>query len=560
MRSTERLGSAVRILRHRGSRRHHLRQLVKAVLRASLLDTQPKSALTTPRSIDQVSALVEQLRRSAGAECLPLPTKSSPGANVGVPGLDRQAFWETLFASPDPWHYGSSYERTKYEHTLSLLPAKPIARALELACAEGHFTVSLAPKVGHLIAADIAKNALSRAQARCRGLGNVEFVQLDLIKDELPQGQDLIVCSEVLYYLEDRLELGRIAAKLAAALAPGGYLLTAHANLLVDEVGRTGFDWQHAFGAATIARTFARTPGLQLERAIETELYRICLFRRDAAGEAVLTPQIETAAHGKLEPEAARHVVWGGAVVRRADAWARETTRQIPVLMYHRIAEDGPAAIARYRTPPAAFEAQMRLLRRHGYYAITSPDLIEHMQARRPLRGRPVMITFDDGYRDFADTAWPILKRHDLCAEVFVVTGKVGGTADWDADCGPPAELMSWEDLCFLHAEGVRFGSHLVTHRRADFMSSEDLLVEAAGSRAALEAQLGTEVRSLAAPYGSYDDRLIPILATCGYVLAFSTENRSACLEDHPLYVPRIEVHNGMNLAALADAIGIVEP
>ena len=83
-----------------------------------------------------------------------------------------RARWESLFAAPDPWGYSSDYEQTKYEHTLELLPEGPIGRALELACAEGHFTVQLAPRVGTLVAADIAAKALERAAERCAGHGS----------------------------------------------------------------------------------------------------------------------------------------------------------------------------------------------------------------------------------------------------------------------------------------------------------------------------------------------------------------------------------------------------
>jgi Nodulation protein S (NodS) len=73
-----------------------------------------------------------------------------------------RAKWEGLFAVPDPWGYSSPYEQTKYEHTLELLPEGPIGRALELACAEGHFTVQLAPRVGSLVAGIYIADELAR--------------------------------------------------------------------------------------------------------------------------------------------------------------------------------------------------------------------------------------------------------------------------------------------------------------------------------------------------------------------------------------------------------------
>ena len=99
------------------------------------------------------------------------------------------------------------------------------------------------------------------------------------------------MCSEVLYYLPDQAALRSLAHRIRDALVPGGCFLTAHAFVLADDAGRTGFDWGHAFGAATIARVFAETPGLVHERSRETELYRIDRFRRDDAPGA--PPAIE---------------------------------------------------------------------------------------------------------------------------------------------------------------------------------------------------------------------------------------------------------------------------
>ena len=146
-----------------------------------------------------------------------------------------RAKWESLFTVPDPWAYSSPYEQRKYEQTLELLPEGPLNRVLELACAEGHFTVQLAPRVGGLLAADIAAPAIERARDRCRTFDHVSFQQLDMRRDPIPGRFELIVCSEVLYYIGNRFALARFARKVAAALEPGGHLLTTHAHAVVDD-------------------------------------------------------------------------------------------------------------------------------------------------------------------------------------------------------------------------------------------------------------------------------------------------------------------------------------
>ncbi|MBS0547254.1 MAG: glycosyltransferase [Proteobacteria bacterium] len=490
--------------------------------------------------------------QAAAVAAMPLSTPPASAPTTPAPG-DR---WEAIFARSDPWNYASAYEQLKYRRTLDLLPPGPIGTAMELACAEGRFTEMLASRVGQLIAADISPTALARARDRCAPHPNVDFRRLDLLRDPLPGGLDLLVCSEVLYYVPGLDALRETALRLAEALAPGGRLLTAHALVVSDTPDRTGFDWDEPFGSQTIGQTFAAVPGLALERSLRTELYRIDLFRRLRDSEPAPAPQIETSPLGPPpEPAFARHIVWGGAVVRRAEAQARERTDRLPILMYHRIADTGPPGLARWRLPPAAFAAQMRWLRRNGYHAVTAADLMRHCAAGAPFAGRPVMITFDDAYRDFAEEAWPILQANDLTAEVFVVTDLVGDAARWDAAFGTPAPLMDWPQIQALAQQGVQFGSHLASHSHMADLTSVQIVTEAARSQAMLAHATGRRCVSVAAPFGEADDRFRRIVRHCGYDAAFTTEPGIARLSDDSLHLPRIEVAGDCSLDAFVRAL-----
>lgn len=196
----------------------------------------------------------------------------------------RFIFEMTFVLAPDPWKHTSPYQQTKYEQTLKMLPSAPIARALEIGCAEGYLTVPLAAHVDHLIAADISQIALERAAKSCTAhkLKNVSFVRLDLTKDPLPSNCDLIVCSEVLYYVSGQKALQAVAHKLVDALTLGGYLLIAHANRVEHEPDRTKFDWL-PFGAKFIGKTFANTYPLRLVKELRTPHYYIQLFQCDCS-------------------------------------------------------------------------------------------------------------------------------------------------------------------------------------------------------------------------------------------------------------------------------------
>jgi peptidoglycan/xylan/chitin deacetylase (PgdA/CDA1 family)/SAM-dependent methyltransferase len=547
-----RLGGSVATakLRRRAVPLRSLRSLAKAALTEAALDT----AGSAGAGARQLAALIAEGRAMA--------ERSAPAASVHSTeepaAKDRRARWERIYRNEDPWAYGSPYEQLKYRRTLSLLPRGPIARAMELACSEGWFTVMLAPHVGHLIASDISETALTRARQRCRAADNIDYRRLDMFDEPLPQDLDLIVCSEVLYDLADRAELARVAARLAAALAPGGRLLTAHAHVLKDDPASTGYDWESAFGAKVIAETLGGTPGLALERSLQAGLYRVDLFRRLQPGEAAPPPDIETVELGPSpEPDFARHVVWNGAVALRAEVRASERTDRLPILLYHRIADEGPADLARYRQSPSAFAEQMRWLRRHGYHSVTSGDVLRHLASGRRFEGRPVLISFDDAYRDFHDAAWPILRAHDFTAEVFVVTDRVGDSADWDIAYGTPAPLMDWSQLQALAAAGVRFGSHMASHSHMAELSSREIVLEASRSRAALERALGVECRSIAAPFGEGDERFLRIARQCGYRAGFTTEPGLATLEQDGMQLPRVEVIGGWSLDAFVEAVQV---
>jgi peptidoglycan/xylan/chitin deacetylase (PgdA/CDA1 family)/2-polyprenyl-3-methyl-5-hydroxy-6-metoxy-1,4-benzoquinol methylase len=455
----------------------------------------------------------------------------------------QEDYWNAFFQTPEPIAYGSSYEQTKYLQALSLVP-DGVCRALEVACAEGHFTTMLADRVSTLLATDISGIALERAAARCVNRPSVKFQKLNLVNSPISETFDLIVCGEVLYYFSlDRME--QVAQKLADALANGGCMLLTHANLLSDDPHHTGFDWEgHTFGAKSIGEVFSAISYLHLERELRTPLYRIHLFRKIEQGFASLQRAeiTEIPLEASLTPAVEKTIIWGGAVVRQRDANFLETASQIPILMYHRIAEDGPQELAQWRTSPQLFRQHLTWLRRHGYRSIAIDEWVTALREQRPLAGRPVLITFDDGYDDFASSAWPILERHGFTATVFIVTDLVGGTADWDRSFGNPARLMDWHDIQKLSRQGVDFGSHTTTHQLLPEISFDEVLSAAINSRTTLESKIGKEVVSIAYPWGGHDEAIQAAFATCGYKVGLTTKPGFSFLSDSIMALPRVEI------------------
>lgn len=512
----------------------------------------PPERLVRPSDRDthfgKLAQLAEEARELVRSSAEPAAPPAAPRRARARHGKDRTSFWNGYFATEDPWNYGSPYEQEKYQRQLEILPAGPIGRALELACAEGHFTRQLAPRVGHLTATDISTIAVERARARCGDQPNIEFGVLDFSADTLPGEMDLIFCSEVLYYLDDLAELRRIAKKFADALAPGGSFISAHAFVLRDNPERTGFDW-NTFGAQAISETLAGTEGLVLEQSIQTELYRIDRFRRLSPGDVATEAKIDhVPIRARIEMGIARKIVWGGARALRRDVARSERRQHIPVLMYHSVADDGPAALTRFRLTPALFRSQMAWLRANGFHAIGSEQLEGAIANRQPFVGRPVLITFDDGFQNFADHAWPILRANDLTAEVFLVTDLVGKSAQWDAHSGPPTPLMDAGTVRRLAGEGAFFGSHMATHSAIDGLSSSDLAAELLRSRMFIERWAGRPTTAFAAPFSVTDRRLGRLAKECGYRIGFGGRHGPAYLDCDPIDLPRIEIRGDRSL------------
>ena len=142
--------------------------------------------------------------------------------------LEREYFEGLYAGSQDPWGFETSeYERRKYESTLEALGGRRFGRALEVGASIGVFTAMLAPFCDELLAVDTSEKAVTLARERLAGFANVRVEQKTL-PEEMPGGTfDLIVASEVLYYLTEDLVLKTLGL-FEEALAPGGLLLAVH--------------------------------------------------------------------------------------------------------------------------------------------------------------------------------------------------------------------------------------------------------------------------------------------------------------------------------------------
>ncbi len=160
-------------------------------------------------------------------------------------------------------------------------------------------------------------------------------------------------------------------------------------------------------------------------------------------------------------------------------------------------------------------ESQVRLLQRHGYRFLTASEVV----AEGGLRPRAAALTFDDGFRSWLTIGVPLLGELGVGATFYVTTGSLGG--QHGSVGGDAGALLDAEEVRALVEAGMEVGAHSVSHADLRTVDDEELSLELGGSLSAVESLTGLPCRTMAYPYGLYDDRVKAAAAAAGYRLAW---------------------------------------
>lgn len=184
---------------------------------------------------------------------------------------------------------------------------------------------------------------------------------------------------------------------------------------------------------------------------------------------------------------------------------AAQNAAAIPIITYHSIDSSGSVI----STSPDVFIRQMGHLSYSGYTAISLRELARSLRAGVPLDPKTVVLTFDDGFRNFYTEAFPILSKYRFSATVFVVTDFCGKHNDWpgNPDNFPRTKLLSWKEIKELDARGIEIGSHTRTHQDLTRLSEIEITAELLGSITAIADKLGRKPATFAYPFGKVDVR-----------------------------------------------------
>lgn len=226
---------------------------------------------------------------------------------------------------------------------------------------------------------------------------------------------------------------------------------------------------------------------------------------------------------------------------------------QVPILMYHYISNP-PSGADRFRLDlsvrPSMFEAHLQYLRQAGYETVSLSDLIFHLTQGRPLPPRPVVLTFDDGYRDAYEEAFPKLLRYGFQGTFFVLTGR--------ADEGDP-RYLSWEQIRQMSEAGMDIQLHGREHIPLSGRDEAFLFYHIIGGKQSIEAHTGRPVRFFAYPSSDYDQNLIRFLE--GYrfwgavTTAYGADER---LENRWVW-PRIRIRGTDDVEKLAWKLSLLK-
>jgi peptidoglycan/xylan/chitin deacetylase (PgdA/CDA1 family) len=224
--------------------------------------------------------------------------------------------------------------------------------------------------------------------------------------------------------------------------------------------------------------------------------------------------------------------------------------RRTSILMYHQVGEfERPKSHRATFCHIRRFKAQMAYLHRLGYRVLSLQAALDGLFGSGRLSRHSVVLTFDDGYENFRQNAFPVLQHYGYPATVFLVSDLMGRHAEWLAEDGRyAADLMDETTIKELRAHNIVFGSHTLTHPLLTRVDRARQVREIADSKSALENLLGEEVKFFCYPGGDYDEDVVTRVREAGYKAALTCDRGEATPYENPLTLPRKAISFGDSL------------
>ena len=188
------------------------------------------------------------------------------------------------------------------------------------------------------------------------------------------------------------------------------------------------------------------------------------------------------------------------------------------IVMYHSIADNSDEA---YTVSVEAFREQISWLLGNGFEFVSLSFLLRSIQARNySILRKKVVITFDDGYKDFIINALPILLDRKVPATVFIVTDMLGGRSMWQKS-GTLTQLMTEDEVRYIKTQGISLGSHTATHTNLTLIDREDVSYQLRVSHERL-TDLGETFYAFSYPWGQWSSQISSAVKASGYECALT--------------------------------------
>lgn len=228
----------------------------------------------------------------------------------------------------------------------------------------------------------------------------------------------------------------------------------------------------------------------------------------------------------------------------------------VPILMYHSISDHATRLFRQFAVPPTLFAEHMDYLYREAYSPISTSQLVSALFTEETsgevLPVHPVVITFDDGFADFFDSALPVLKRYNFAATLYITTAYINGTSSWlqrEGESNRP--MLSWEQVTEINAQGIEIGAHSHHHLQLDTLPLASAKEEILLSRCMLEEHLAVEVHSFAYPFGYSSSRVRQIVQNTGFTSACAVKHALSSEASDHFALPRVMVDASTGVDAL---------
>lgn len=232
----------------------------------------------------------------------------------------------------------------------------------------------------------------------------------------------------------------------------------------------------------------------------------------------------------------------------------------IKVLMYHQVVNDERLCNTHWTyVSTAQLRKHLILLDHWGYTPITFRDYLMYEKGEINLPKKPIILTFDDGYADVYQNAYPVIKEFGWNAVTFVLGDKGLRTNTWDIDLGiGSSPLMNESQIIELNDAGFEIGSHSMSHARLSMIPVQTAWIEIIRSKEKLQAILKSEVTSFSYPFGSVNDSVKEMVRRAGYKIACGVFSGPPKFGEDRFDIRRITISG--NTSTLAYALKILTP